>query len=98
FEIKTNGFGLRQVSETDQHDVHNFDSCYLPNGKIAYISTAPFQGVPCNASVNVGMMYLMDNNGKNIRQVCFEQDHNFCPTVISVRYVSSRTTTSVPPL
>ncbi|MHC4286572.1 MAG: HzsA-related protein, partial [Planctomycetota bacterium] len=83
FEIKTNGFGLRQVSETDQHDVHNFDSCYLPNGKIAYISTAPFQGVPCNASVNVGMMYLMDNNGNNIRQVCFEQDHNFCPTVMN---------------
>jgi formylglycine-generating enzyme required for sulfatase activity len=83
FEINTDGSGLRQVSDADQPDVHNLDSCYLPNGKIAYISTAPFQGVPCNASVNVGMMYLMDNNGKNIRQVCFEQDHNFCPTVMN---------------
>ena len=83
FEIDIDSTGLRQVSDTDQHDVHNFDSCYLPNGKIAYISTAPFQGVPCNASVNVGMMYLMDNNGNNIRQVCFEQDHNFCPTVMN---------------
>jgi len=83
FEVDTDGTGLRQVSDADQHDVHNFDSCYLPNGKIAYISTAPFQGVPCNAAVNVGMMYLMDTNGNNIRQVCFEQDHNFCPTVMN---------------
>ncbi|HUS71557.1 MAG TPA: SUMF1/EgtB/PvdO family nonheme iron enzyme [Sedimentisphaerales bacterium] len=83
FEINIDGTQLRQVSDAEQHDVHNFDSCYLPNGKIAYISTAPFQGVPCNASVNVGMMYLMDTNGRNIRQVCFEQDHNFCPTVMN---------------
>lgn len=83
FEIDTDGTNLRQVSPDDQPDVHNFDSCYLPNGKIAYISTAPFQGVPCNASVNVGMTYLMDANGKNVRQLCFEQDHNFCPTVMA---------------
>ena len=83
FEVGIDGTNLRQVSPKDQPDVHNFDSCYLPNGKIAFISTAPFQGVPCNASVNVGMMYLMDNNGGNVRQICFEQDHNFCPTVMN---------------
>ncbi|MGB2808658.1 MAG: SUMF1/EgtB/PvdO family nonheme iron enzyme [Sedimentisphaerales bacterium] len=83
FEIDTNGTNLRQVSPDDQPDVHNFDSCYLPNGKIAYISTAPFQGVPCNAAVNVGMTYVMDADGKNVRQLCFEQDHNFCPTVMN---------------
>ncbi|MHC4328226.1 MAG: SUMF1/EgtB/PvdO family nonheme iron enzyme [Planctomycetota bacterium] len=82
FEIHVDGTNLHQVSPDDQPDVHNFDSCYLPNGQIAFISTAPFQGVPCNASVNVGMMYIMDGDGRNIRQVCFEQDHNFCPTVM----------------
>jgi hypothetical protein len=82
FEIDIDGTNLRQVSPDDQPDVHNFDSCYMPNGNIAFISTAPFQGVPCNASVNVGMMYIMDARGRNIRQVCFEQDHNFCPTVM----------------
>ena len=74
---------LRQVSPTNQPDVHNFDSCYLPNEKIAFISTAPFQGVPCNAGVNVGMSYIMDADGTNVRQVCFEQDDNFCPTVMN---------------
>ncbi|MBL7146818.1 MAG: hypothetical protein ISS76_21440, partial [Phycisphaerae bacterium] len=83
FEVGIDGTNLRQVSPKDQPDVHNFDSCYLPNGKIAFISTAPFQGVPCNASVNVGMMYLMDADGGNVRQICFEQDHNFCPTVMN---------------
>ena len=40
FEIGLDGTNLRQVSPDDQPDVHNLDSCYLPNGKIAYISTA----------------------------------------------------------
>jgi len=83
FEMELDGGSVRQVSPNDQLDVHNFDSCYLPNGKIAFISTAPFQGVPCNAGVNVGMTYLMDADGRNVRQLCFEQDHNFCPTVMN---------------
>ena len=83
FEIGVDGKGLRQILPSDQPDVHNLDSCYLPNGKIAFISTAPFQGVPCNASVNVGMMYLMDADSRDVRQLCFEQDHNFCPTVMN---------------
>ncbi len=83
FEINIDGTNLRQVSPDDQPDVHNLDSCYLPNGQIAYVSTAPFQGVPCNASVDVGMLYIMDSRGKNVRQICFEQDHNFCPTVMA---------------
>jgi len=83
FEIDIDGSNLCQVSPADQPDVHNFDSCYLPNGRIAFVSTAPFQGVPCNASVNVGMTYLMNADGSNVRQICFEQDHNFCPTVMN---------------
>jgi formylglycine-generating enzyme required for sulfatase activity len=83
FEIRTDGKKLRQLSLDNQPDVHNFDSCYLPDGRVVFISTAPFQGVPCNASVNVGMSYIMDPDGGNIRQLCFEQDHNFCPTVMN---------------
>jgi formylglycine-generating enzyme required for sulfatase activity len=83
FEMDLNTRRLRQVSPVDQADVHNFDSCYLPNERIAFVSTAPFQGVPCNASVNVGMTYLMDPDGTHIRQICFEQDHNYCPTVLN---------------
>ncbi len=83
FEIDLATNKLRQISPADQPDVHNLDSCYLPNEQIAFISTAPFQGVPCNTGVNVGMSYIMDADGANVRQVCFEQDHNFCPTVMN---------------
>ncbi|MHB1033920.1 MAG: SUMF1/EgtB/PvdO family nonheme iron enzyme [Pirellulales bacterium] len=83
FEIGADGKGLRQVTPGDQPDVHNYDSCYLPDGRIAFLSTAPLQGVPCNAGVIVGMMYRMDGDGSNIRQVCFEQDHDYCPTVLN---------------
>jgi formylglycine-generating enzyme required for sulfatase activity/cytochrome c553 len=83
YEVDVDDGNQRRLSPGDQIDVHNFDSCYLPNDKIAFVSTAPFQGVPCNASVNVGMTYLMDADGTNVRQLCFEQDHNFCPTVMN---------------
>ena len=29
------------------------------------------------------MMYVMDGDGSNIRQLCFEQDHSYCPTVLN---------------
>jgi len=83
FEMDLSTRKLRQISPTDQIDVHNFDSCYLPNDRIAFVSTAPFQGVPCNASVNVGMTYVMNGDGSGIRQLCFEQDHNYYPTVMN---------------
>ncbi len=82
-EVHVDGTGLRQLTPSSHDKVHNYDSCYLPNGRIAYVSTAPFQGVPCNPNVNVGMMYLMDSDGSNIRQICFDQDHNFHPTVMN---------------
>jgi len=81
FEIGVRGNDLRQVSRGDQSGVHDFDSCYLPNGKIAFISTATLQGVPCNDGVVVGLIFVMDDDGGNVRQLCFDQDHNYCPTV-----------------
>ena len=73
---------VRQVSRGDQPDVHSFDSCYLPDGKIAFISTAALQGVPCNDAVVVGLTFVMDSDGNHVRQLCFDQDHNYCPTVM----------------
>ena len=81
FEMTLDSGRVRQVTPADQGDVHNFDACYLPNGRVAFISTAPLQGVPCNATVNVGMLYVSDADGKNIRQLCFDQDHNYSPTL-----------------
>ena len=82
FEIRTNGTGLRQVTPGDQKDVDSYDACYLPDGKIVFNCTACFIGVPCvYGSSHVTNLYVMDNSGKNIRQLTFDQEHNWCPEV-----------------
>src|SRR5512145_1925403 len=55
-EIRTDGTGFRQLTPSSHPDVHNYDGLYLPSGEILFLSTAPLQGVPCNAGVIVGMM------------------------------------------
>ena len=37
----------RQVSQTTESGVNNYDACYLPDDRIVFTSTAPFTGVPC---------------------------------------------------
>ncbi|MCD6395665.1 MAG: SUMF1/EgtB/PvdO family nonheme iron enzyme [Planctomycetes bacterium] len=81
FEMDVNGGAPVQLTPKDQPDVHNFNSFYIPNGRIGYISTAVFQGVPCNTSVSVAMLYSMNADGSGIRQLNFDQDHNYCPTI-----------------
>ncbi len=83
WEISADGKGLRRLSPGGQPDVHSYDAVYLPGGKINFISTAALQGVPCNAGLTVGMMYQMDADGRNIRQLSFDQDHNYNPTVMN---------------
>ncbi|MGD0899190.1 MAG: SUMF1/EgtB/PvdO family nonheme iron enzyme [Thermoguttaceae bacterium] len=84
FEIGVDGEGLRQVTRGDQPDVDNYDACYLPSEKIVFGSTACMQGVPCVGGGNqVANLYLMDPDGSHVRQLCFDQDHNWCPTVMN---------------
>jgi formylglycine-generating enzyme required for sulfatase activity len=73
----------RQLTPSLHPDVHNYSAIYLPAGDIIFLSTAPLQGVPCNAGVIVGMMYKMDKDGRNIRQLTFEQDHDYTPSVLN---------------
>ncbi len=83
WEIKTDGSGLRQVTLGQEPDIDNYDACYLPNGKIIFDSTIAFQGVPCvGGSDKVANLAVMDADGTNMRQLCFDQDHNWCPTVL----------------
>ena len=83
FEINTDGTGLRQMTP-DFNDVDHFDSCYLPNEKVIYTSTANFQGLPCEGgSKPMAPLYLMNRDGSGIRQLTFEQDSDWCPTVMN---------------
>ena len=84
FELKIDGSGLRQVTPDMGGDVDNYDACYLPNGDVLFGSTATMVAVPCvNGSANVADIYRLSADGKHVRQLCFDQEHNWCPTVLN---------------
>lgn len=84
WEINADGSGLRQVTPGEEPDVDNYDACYLPDGRIMFDSTRCFQGIPCVGGSNaVANLCRMDADGRNIRQLCFDQDHNWCPAVLN---------------
>ena len=67
----------------NEPDVDNYDACYLPDGAIVFGSTAPFVGVPCVfGGSHVTMLYRLEPDRKTVRRLCFEQDHDWCPTVL----------------
>jgi formylglycine-generating enzyme required for sulfatase activity len=82
------GSGLRQLTPTEPADVDNYDGCYLPDGRIAFCSTVCLAGVPCvGGSAHVANLCLLGpespaGGARTVRQLCFDQDHNWCPTVL----------------
>ena len=82
-EINIDGTGLRQVSRGEHPDVDNFDACYLPDGRIVFVSTASYTGVPCwHGKERACSIYIMDADGSNMRQLCFDQDLDLHPSVL----------------
>ena len=75
---------VRQLPLIIEPDVDNYDACYLPDGNILFTSTAPFTGVPCvTGSSHVSNIYRFDTATGAVRQLTFEQDHDWCPTVLN---------------
>lgn len=82
-EIGLDGTGLRQITR-EVADVDHFDPCYLPDGRIVYASTASFTGVPCwHGRERACCLYLMDADGGNVRQLCYDQDLDLHPSVLA---------------
>ncbi|MBM4034708.1 MAG: formylglycine-generating enzyme family protein [Planctomycetes bacterium] len=75
---------VRQVTRGEEEDVDNYDSCYLPDGRIIFGSSAPFQSVPCQRRWDeVANLFVMNADGSGVRRLCFDQDHDFYPTMMS---------------
>ena len=82
WEIGIDGRGLRQVSAMPD-DVHSHGACYTPGRRIIFGSTAPFQSVPCwHGLRHVSVLYAMNEDGSRPRQLCFDQDHDYTPSVL----------------
>jgi formylglycine-generating enzyme required for sulfatase activity len=73
---------VRQVSKAPE-DVDCFDAAYLPNENIVFGSTANFQSVPCWHGIRrVSNLYVMKEDGSEMRRLCYDQDHDFHPAVL----------------
>ena len=84
WEVNADGNGARQVTTGEIDDIDNYDACYLPDGRVIFASTRAFHGVPCvTGNDYVANLCIMDADGSNVRQLCFDQDHNWCPTVLN---------------
>ena len=82
FEINTDGSGLKQISPKNYPDVDWFDATYLPDGRVALLSTASYQALPCeNGSRPMAQIYLLDPKTGNVRQLTYEQDSDYTPSV-----------------
>ena len=83
WEIGVDGQGLHQVSPDEGADVGHFDPCYLPDGRIIHASTAVYQGLPCEfGGQAMTCLYVLDRKSGLDRQLTFEQDSDWCPTML----------------
>lgn len=84
FEMPVLGGEPMQLPLIPDSDVDNYDACYLPDDNILFTSTAPFVGVPCvKGSSHVTNSYLLNTKTNQIRRLTFDQEHNWCPTVLN---------------
>jgi formylglycine-generating enzyme required for sulfatase activity len=83
FELPAPGGTPQPLPLIPEADVNCYDACYLPDGNVLFTSTAPFVGVPCvTGSSHVTNLFRFDRADGRVRQLTFDQDHNWCPTVL----------------
>jgi hypothetical protein len=78
YEIQTDARGLRQVTNAPYDD---FEAAYLPTDDIIFISTRSKRWVGC-WKTQVGTMFRCDRNGKNIRPLSFNPEHDNTPAML----------------
>ncbi len=74
----------RQLTPKMGDGVKNYDACYLPDDRVVFCSTAVRQGVPCLAGRGeIANLFLLSKDRQTVRQLCFDQDHNWNPAVLN---------------
>ena len=80
-QVGADGKGVKRIEHPDDYAV--FEPIFLPNGGILFSSTASFVAVPCwHGLKDAAHFYIADGDGKNMRQVCFDQDFDLHPVVL----------------
>ena len=78
YEMDVATRAVRQL--TAGEGVADYEGCYLPGGAILFNSTRCVQTVDCWWT-EVSNLYACDRDGRNIRRIAFDQEHDNFPTV-----------------
>ena len=74
----------KQISPNMGADVDNVEGCFIPDGSYLFISSASMMGVPCiGGAGHVGNIFRVESDLKTCRQITFEQDQDWCPTLMN---------------
>jgi len=75
YEIGADGTGLRQITDGPWDDI---EPTYLPDGRILFVSSRCKRWVNCWLT-QVGVLYLCDADGSNLRPVSSNNEHDNTP-------------------
>jgi len=82
-EVNLDGSGLREVTKGEIAQYDNYDAAYTADDHILFVSNSVCRGVPCvGGNSPVGNLFRMNHDGEGVRQLCFDQDHNWYPTMM----------------
>jgi len=78
FKCNADGTGLVQVTDGDADD---FDPCFLPNGRVAFISLRRGGYLRCGRHCPVYAMFSMEADGSDIIPLSYHETHEWQPSV-----------------
>jgi len=78
YELQADGSGLRRVTDAPYDD---YEAAYLPDDDIVFVSTRSMRWVGC-WKTQVGTLFRCDRNGRNLRPLSFNLEHDNTPSVL----------------
>ena len=93
YEVGVDGSGLRQITHDGpdeaemvrqfHHGYDDLDPCYLPDGRIMFVSTRSKRAVLCHNAFTRRPLLVMDADGTNFQCVSGNTTSEFTPSVMS---------------
>ena len=84
FEIGVDGHHLKRITQVSDSELEFADPCYLPDGRIWLTTNIGYNGIPCENGLRViHNMAIYDPATDYLRKISFDQDGNWCPTVLN---------------
>jgi hypothetical protein len=80
FQVNADGTGLRQLTDGD---VNDFDPCWLPNGRIAFVSERRGGHIRCfgDLQVRTYTLFAMNADGSDIQPLSYYETSEWNPSV-----------------